>query len=85
MIIASHSSSRLSAAAERLNTEKGSSEGVVESKELDGRNLDNVKSVVESVGEIDHLVFSSGDHLRMTEFKSASVEGMKGDLSFHPS
>lgn len=78
VIIASHTSTRLSSAVIGLNSEKGASEGVVEAKELDARDLDSVKGVVESVGEIDHLVFSSGDHSLTTEFKGASVEGMKG-------
>ena len=82
VIIASSSQERLAEAAKRLQKEEGIIDGLfkgeIETRVVDSRNLDSVKSVVESVGEIDHLVYSSGDHLRRADFKTTQIETIKG-------
>lgn len=89
VIIASSSQSRLDDAIQRLLSHPSLSDenrdfkgplGDVESRVLDGKNLENVKSVVEGVGEIDHLVFSSGDALRIVDIHDSDVGKMKGRI-----
>lgn len=84
VIIASSSQARLDDAVNRLRKEEGIINGLfhgdIETKVLNANDLNSVKTVVESVGEIDHLVFTSGDHLRMVDFKTANVEAMKEAL-----
>ena len=53
---------------------------MVETVVIDAKDLGSVKRGVESVGEIDHLVFTSGDHLRIADYKSADIGKMKGAL-----
>lgn len=90
VIIASSSQSKLDDAVQRLLSHPSLSEenrdfkgplGQVESRVLDGKNLENVKRVVGGVGAIDHLVFSSGDQLRIVDIHDADVGKMKGGLS----
>lgn len=85
VIIGSSSQDRLAETVKRLKEEEdiasGLVKGEIETKVINCKDLDSVKAAVESVGEIDHLVFVSGDELRITDFKSAEVESMKGLLS----
>lgn len=83
VIIASHSRERLADAEKRLRKEiDGLFKGEVDSTVLDAKDLNSVKMAVESDGEIDHLVFSSGDELRRVDFKSAQIESTKGPSLF---
>ena len=82
VIIASSSADKLAEAKMHLREEdgyvRGFYKGEIETKVLNAKDLDSVKSVVESIGEIDHLVFTSGDHLRITPFNTTSIATMKG-------
>jgi NAD(P)-dependent dehydrogenase (short-subunit alcohol dehydrogenase family) len=82
VIIASSSQERLHEAEKRLREDAGILSGLfggdIETRLLNAKDLNSVKTVVEGVGEIDHLVFTSGDRLKMTNFKTAEVGAMKG-------
>lgn len=81
VIVASSSATKVEDAVKRL-------EAVISEKKLpgkiaggvvDARNLDAVDEFTKSVGEIDHLVWSSGDALSLT-FPLPKVEQGKGTL-----
>lgn len=91
VIIASSSQEKLVIAAKRLHAAiadywrieglhklEGLEPGVIETRVVDCRDLKSVKIVTEEVGEIDHLVFCAGDHLRVVDFKITDVGTMKG-------
>jgi len=84
VILASSSQERLDHAVKKLRKEDGILGGLfrgdIETRVINANDLESVKAGVESVGEIDHLVYTSGDRLRMAEFKSTRVETMKEAL-----
>ena len=79
VIVASSSATRVEDAVKRLEAvilERGLP-GMVEGGVVDARNQDAVKAYTESVGEIDHLIWSSGDPLALT-FPLPNVADAKG-------
>ena len=79
VIIASSSKSKVDAAVARLNSELskvGGIKGTVSGDVVDARETKNVKELVDRVGEIDHLVWTSGDPLRIgANFDADSMKG----------
>jgi len=84
VIIASSSQERLDEAVKNLHNDEGIVNGLfngkVETKLINSRDLESVKAGVESVGEVDHLVYTAGDGLRMAEFKGKRIGDMKEAL-----
>jgi len=84
VVIASHSQERLDEAEKSLRKDEGILSGLfkgdIETRVLDVKDPSSVKTVLEEVGEIDHLVYTSGDGLRITDFKTTDVESMRGSM-----
>ena len=56
--------------------------GTVNGMIVDGYNLDSVRELFAKVGELDHLVWTSGVAMN-PGFKEAKLEDVKSELSFH--
>lgn len=86
VIIASSTPAKLSNAVERLQAVLSASQaagttlpGTVSGEIVDAKNGDSVRELVRRVGEIDHLVWTSGDPLRLG-FHGADLEKNRGVL-----
>jgi len=77
VIVASSSSEKVAAAVKRLEQAAGSVPGKVTGKALDARSAEQVKKFFADVGEIDHMVFTSADSLKMGVFKELDLDTMK--------
>lgn len=66
VIVASSSEAKVARAIERLKTVISEQKlpAIVEGGTLDASNIDAVKTFVLGVGEIDHLVWTSGDPIK---------------------
>ena len=80
VIIASSSQAKVEAALGRLKNDIAASrstvEGSVSGEVVDAGDSASVKALLARVGEIDHLVWTSGDSLR-TKFPEADLETNK--------
>ena len=81
VIIASSSQAKVDSALGRLKndiTAAGSTvEGSLSGEVVDAKDSASVKALLERVGEIDHLVWTSGDALRTT-FSTVDLDANKG-------
>lgn len=75
VIIASSSSQKVDAAVAKLQNLKTA--GKVSGSTVDAKDGRSVKALLDSVGEIDHLVWTSGDALKMG-FPDVDLETSKG-------
>ena len=81
VIIASHSKERVDNAISRLEAAISGKNvpGKLTGLTLDARDLKAVKTFTLELGEIDHLVWTSGDPLRLG-FMDMDIEGQKGKV-----
>lgn len=81
VIVASSNAEKVSKAVERLATTAQAHRlaGIVTGKQLDVVNSEDVKKFFAEIGEVDHVVFTSGDRLRLG-FKGVELEALKGSF-----
>ncbi|KZW00443.1 2-hydroxycyclohexanecarboxyl-CoA dehydrogenase [Exidia glandulosa HHB12029] len=75
VIIASSSAAKVEAAVSKLQALKLG--GKVSGKTVDAKSTESVRALVEGVGEIDHLIWTSGDALKMG-FPDVDIDQSKG-------
>lgn len=75
VIVASRSAEKVNATISKLQKLPGV-QGKVTGATVDATNLESVNQLVVSVGEIDHLVWTSGDHLKLG-FPDVDLSQMK--------
>ncbi|KZS93670.1 NAD(P)-binding protein [Sistotremastrum niveocremeum HHB9708] len=80
VIIASSSLDRVNAAVSRLESSAKSAgvSGKVSGRVLNVKDSAQIKSFFDEVGEIDHLVFSSGDALTLSGLKDLDLDSIRG-------
>lgn len=82
VIIGSSSKEKVEDALKRLEADvaNASVEGKISGDVVDGKDSASVKAFFEKIGEIDHLVWTSGDGLN---FVGQDIEEHKGELPAH--
>jgi NAD(P)-dependent dehydrogenase (short-subunit alcohol dehydrogenase family) len=85
VIVISSTSTRVNEALTQLRSFVSSSSlpGKVEGLVVDATDLPALDKAVSGLGEIDHLVYSSGSSLRIKKFKETDVGSMKGRSSLY--
>lgn len=77
VIIASSSPDRVNSAVQSLKTAGPEFSGKITGHVVNARDLASVKKFCMEIGAIDHIVFTSGDSLRVTELKETEIEEVK--------
>ena len=83
VIIGSSSLAKIESALGRIKNDIAVSgqtvEGILSGEVVDAKDSKNVKALFERVGEVDHLVWTSGDSLRLG-FPNMDLDANKGKL-----
>lgn len=79
VLVASSTQARVDSAIQRLREEVGGKglPGKIEGAVFDAKDMRAVETFIVNVGEIDHLVWTSGDKIR-SGFKDVDLETFKG-------
>lgn len=83
VIIASSSSDRVASAVKRLEAAVSSAgvSGKVTGKTLNAKDSTQIKAFFKEVGEIDHLIFTSGDSLHLSGLKETDLDSIRGEIA----
>lgn len=79
VIVASSSSEKVKSTVEKLQ-KAGSFVGKVSGATVNAKAEESVKQLMETVGEIDHLIWTSGDALQMG-FPALDLATAKGEVA----